>query len=71
MSLKPNRFKQFALEVYDKSECHKQAINGFIVLWGNSHITEHQHYFEPDYNIIANEFVNNDDDIHAKGIFGS
>ena len=68
MFLKPNHFKRFVLEVYDKFECPKQAINGFIGLLGKSHITKHQHYFESDYNVIANEFVNNDDDIHVKGI---
>ena len=69
MSLKPNHFKQFALEVHDKSECPKQAINGFIGLLGKSHITKHQLYFEPDYNVIANDLVNNGDDIHVKGIY--
>ena len=69
MSLKPNHFKHFVSEVYDKSGCPKQAINGFIGLLGKSHITKHQHYFESDYKIIANELVNNDDDIHVKGIY--
>ena len=27
LSLKPKHFKQFVLDVYEKSECHKQAIN--------------------------------------------
>ena len=72
MSLKPNRFKQFALEVYDEFECPKQAkqaTNGFIRLLGKSHITKHQHYFESDYNVIANEPVNHDDNIHVTGIY--
>ena len=29
LSVKQNHFKQFVLDVYDKSECHKQAINGY------------------------------------------
>ena len=69
MSLKPNHFKQFVLEVYDKFECPKQAINGFVGLLGKSHITKHQHYFGSGYNVIANERVDNDDDIHVKGIY--
>ena len=69
MSLKPNHFKQFVLDVYDKFECPKQAINGFIGLLGKSHITKHQHYFESDYNVIANELVKNDDNILVKGIY--
>ena len=28
---------------------------------GESHITTHKHCFESDYNVIANEFINNDD----------
>ena len=39
MSLKPNHFKQFFLEVYDKFECPKQATKGFIGLLWKSHIT--------------------------------
>ena len=69
MPLKPNHFKQFVLEVYDKSECPKQAINEFVVCLWKSHITKHQHYFGSDYNAIAHELVNNDDDIHVKGIY--
>ena len=68
MSLKPNHFKQFVLEVYDKSECPKQATNEFIGLLGKPDIIKH-HYFEPGYNVIANELVHNDDDIHTKGIY--
>ena len=69
MSLKPNHFKQFVLEIYDKFECPKQAINGFIVLLGKSHITKHQHLFESDYDIVANELIHCDEDVHIKGIY--
>ena len=34
MSLKPDHFNKFVLEVYDKIESPKQAINGFIELLG-------------------------------------
>ena len=69
MSLNPNHFKPFVLEVYDKTECPKQTINGLIGLLGKPNIPKHQHYFESDYNVIADGLVNNDDDIHAKGIY--
>ena len=36
---------------------------------GKPHITKHQHYFESDCNVIANELANNDDGIHVKGIY--
>ena len=49
MSLKPNHFKQFVLEVYDKFECPKQAINGLIGLLGKSHIT--------NINMISNRIT--------------
>ena len=69
MSLKPNHFKQIVLEVYDKSERPKQATNGFLILLCRSRSKKKQHYFESDYNAIANELVNNDDNIHVKGIY--
>ena len=51
MSLKPNHFDKFVLEVYDKFESPKQAINGFIGLLGKTKQPKHQHYFESYYNI--------------------
>ena len=69
MSLKPNHFKQFVLDVYDKFECPKQAINGFIGLLGKSKFTKHQHYFESNYVVVANELIHNDEDIHIQCIF--
>ena len=67
--LKPNQFKQCVLDVYDKVECPKQAINGFIGLLGKSKTTKHQYYFESDYNVVANELIHNEDDIHTQGIY--
>ena len=61
MSLKPNHFKQFVLDVYEKFECPKQAINGFIGLLGKSKVTKHQHYFESNDDVVANELIHNDD----------
>ena len=52
--LKPNHFKQFVLDVYEKCECPKQAINGFTGLLCKPKTTKHQPYFEADYNVVAN-----------------
>ena len=68
MSLKPNRFKQFVSEVYGNVECPKQATNGFIVLLLKSHITKYQHYFESNFNTVANGLINCNDDIHIQGM---
>ena len=57
------------LDVYETFECPKQAINGFIGLLGKSKITKHQHYFEPNYDVVAYGLIHNDDDIHTQGIF--
>ena len=69
LSLKPNHFKQFVLDVYETFECPKQAINGFIGLLGKPKITKHQHYFESNYGVVAYELIHNDDGIHIQGIF--
>ena len=68
MSLKPNHFNKSVLEVYDTSESPKHAINGFIGLLGKANKTKHQRYIELYYNIVANELINCDDDIHIEGI---
>jgi len=67
--LKPNQFNKFVLDVYDKFERPNQAINGFIGLLGKSKTTNHQYYFESDYNVVANELIHNEDDIHIRGIY--
>ena len=36
---------------------------------GKPNITKYPHYFESAYNVIANELVDNGDDIHVKGIY--
>ena len=46
--LKPNQFNKCVLDVYDKFERPKQAINGFIGLFGKSKTTQHQYQFESD-----------------------
>ena len=54
MSLTPTHFKQFVLDVYEIFELPKQTINGIIGLLGKSKHTTHHHYFESDYNAVAN-----------------
>ena len=63
MSLKPNHFNKFVLEVYDKFESPKQAINGFIGLLGKANNNKTSTLFESGYDIVANELINCDDDI--------
>ena len=55
--------------MYDKLECPKQAMNVFIGRFGESQQTKHQHYFESDCNLVANELIHNEDDIHIRGIY--
>ena len=57
------------LDVYDKFERPKQAINGFIGLFGKSKTAKHQYYFESEYSVVANELIRNEDDIHIRGIY--
>ena len=52
----------------NSSVLNKQSM-GLLDYWGKSNITKHQHHFESDYNVTANELVNNDDNIHVKGIY--
>lgn len=45
-------------------ECPTQTIHGFIGLMGKHKTTKHQHDFEFDYDVVANEIIHNDGDIH-------
>ena len=68
--LKPYHFKQFVLDVYDKFElCGKHTINGFIGLLGQSTCKSNKHYFESNYDVVANELINNDNNVEIKGIY--
>ena len=40
-----------------------------MVYWIIGKTVYNKHYFESDYNVVANEFVNNGDDIHVKGMY--
>ena len=72
--LPPDHFKQFVLYVYPKFEPTyanggKLAVNGFIGMLGKSQLTATQHYFEPNYDVVANELVNNNNSIHIQGVY--
>ena len=67
-------FKQFVEDVYDKFEpTHgnggKLAINGFIGMLGKSKTKSTRHYFESNYDVVANELINGTDNIEIKGIY--
>ena len=72
--LPPDHFKQFALDVYHKFEpTHanggKLAVNRFIGMLGKSHLTSTQHYFESNYDVVANELINNSNSINIQGVY--
>ena len=72
--LPPDHFKQFVLDVYQKFEptCAnggKLAVNGFIGMLGKSQLTSTQHYFESNYDVVANELVNNSNSINIQGVY--
>lgn len=73
-SLDQYHFKQFVRDVYDKFEpTHgnggKLAINGFIGMLGKSKAKSTRHYFESNYDVVANELINSTDNIEIKGIY--
>ena len=74
-TLKQHHFEQFVLDVCEKFEpTHsnggKRAINGFIGLLGKSKSKSVQHYFESNYDIVANELINNSGGtVEIKGIY--
>ena len=73
-SLRQYHFKQFVKDVYEKFDpTHanggKLAINGFNGMLGRSKAKSTQHYFESNYDVVANEFVNNEHKIEIKGVY--
>ena len=47
-------------------------MNGFIGLLGNKTICKERHYFESDYDAVANEIVNNENgSIQIGGIYNN
>ena len=67
--LKQDHFYNFVSEVYDIFDSDaKCAINGFIGLLGCKQICKERHYFESDYDIVANEVINNEN-VEVKGLY--
>ena len=59
--LKQDHFYNFVSGIYDLFGCDaKYGINGFIGLLGSKTICKERHYFESDYDVVANEIVNNE-----------
>ena len=67
--LKSNHFEDFVLKIYDKMICGKEAINGLIGLLGKSTYKSNQNYFETNYDVIANELINNENNVEITGIY--
>jgi len=67
--LKSNHFEDFVLKIYDKMIDGKKAINGFIGLLGQSTCKNNKHYYETNYDVIANELINNENNIEITGIY--
>ena len=73
-TLKPNHFEGFVNDVYSKFEpTHdksggKFAINGFVGLLGKSDKKSSHEYFETNYDIVANEIINNKN-VSVSGIY--
>ena len=60
--LKQDHFYNFVSEIYDLFGCDANyGINGFIGLLGCKAICKERHYFERDYDTVANDVVNNND----------
>ena len=47
----------------------KKAINGFIGNLGISKNKSNQNYFETNYDVIANEIINNENNVEITGIY--
>lgn len=67
-TLKQDHFKTFVDNVYKLFTTPKEAINGFIGMLGKSKKKSEKHYYESNYDVICNEFVNNYDNIKIESI---
>ena len=57
---KQDHFYNFVSDIYDIFGCGaKYNINGFIGLLGSKTICKERHYFESDYDVVADEIINN------------
>ena len=65
--LKHDHFYNFASDIYDIFGLDaKIAVNGFIGILGSKAICRERHYFESDYDIVADETTNNTN-VEVKG----
>ena len=69
--LKQDHFYNFVSEIYDIFGLDaKIAIHGFIGLLGCKTICRERNHFESDYNVVANEVINNENGaIQVKGLY--
>ena len=70
--LKQDHFYNFVSEICDSFGCDsKYGINGFIGLLGSKPICKEIYYVERDYDAVANEVVNNNDNgsIQIRGVY--
>ena len=69
--LKQRHFYNLPSEIYDIFGCDaKYGINGFIGLLGSKTICRERNNCESDYDVVANEVVNNENGlIHIKGTY--
>ena len=70
--LKQDHFYNFVSEIYDLFGCDaKYGINGFIGLLGCKTICKESNYSESDYDAVANDVVNNNDNgsVQIRGIY--
>ena len=59
--LKQDNFYNFESGICDIFDLDaKIAVNGFIGLLGSKQIGKERHYFESDYDIVADEIINNE-----------
>ena len=59
------------MNIYDIFGCDaKYGINGFIGLLGSKTICRERHYFESDYDVVADEIINNQN-VEVKGLYNN
>ena len=67
--LKQDHFYNFVSDIYDIFGCDaKYGINGFIGLLGCKTICRERHYFESDYDVVADEIINNQN-VEVKSLY--
>ena len=67
--LKQDNFYNFVSGIYDIfGRAAKCGINGFIGLLGSRTICRERHFFESDYDVVADEIINNQN-VEVKGLY--